>query len=46
MESPNVIDKNETIQQNELSNTKNDDRLSLEYGDVIEIHSPSNPTYH
>lgn len=46
MESPSVIDKNETIQQNELSNTKNDDRLSLEYGDVIEIHSPSNPTYH
>ena len=29
MESPNVIDKNETIQQNELSNTKNVDRLSF-----------------
>ena len=46
MESPNVIEKNETPMNDQLSNNKNDDLLSLEYGDVIELHSPSNPTYH
>lgn len=46
MESPNVIEKSETPMNDQLSNNKNDDLLSLEYGDVIELHSPSNPTYH
>ena len=46
MESPNVIEKNDVTLNNELSTNKNDERLSLEYGDIIEIHSPSNPTYH
>ena len=46
MESPNVIEKNETPLNDAPVTKKNEEQLSLEYGDVVELHSPSNPTYH